>query len=542
MDNIKGIDNFVNEKKVTVKRRYTEAYPAKNVSTAARVRNTILDAVSDGHITEEEMSKILTELKAHKRWLNRNKTLFNISEDQAGIKTFSLSPYGVRIKNATRPTVINEALSVPHKDRGGKPVNIFVGRFQPFTLGHVKVFEKMYKENGYPVVVYLVRGGKADPEKRPFDEDLQQAMFAKMAKQYPFLETAVVVPNGAIDTLFSNARPTYEPMMWGFGSDRKNAYNSMIDKKAYREQLGVDPNFKGYEIKRTDDNISASKVRNALERDDEKTFKKMTPKSIHSFYKTLQNTLQPIKENNKMDNLKTLNEFNSKITEGNLNEGLDPYQILYIFKSLIEKGGSVGVTQKGEWEKRGTHVPTAEEIKEVALKHLKYKRINRSVIDDVIDEWEVFKKDEKLDKLYKKKSSWVKNDIKESNLNEGSFDRTITTKITYGGSMFKERAHEGGTNELDIAEMMADDIGLVSGHMEWTSKKLHIVGKNAKGEDIKVLQTGEFDMYGGPYTPKMGNFAVTIGGKNMARHIDSAFKNYGWGDAPDLGRTDIWAV
>ena len=541
MDNIKDMNNFVNEKKITVKRRYTEAYPAKNVSTAARVRNTILDAVSDGHITEEEMSRILTELKAHKRWLHRNKTLFNISEDQNGTKTFSLSPYGLRIKNATRPTVINEALSVPHKDRGGKPVNIFVGRFQPFTLGHVKVFEKMYKENGYPVIVYLVRGGKADPEKRPFDEDLQQAMFAKMAKQYPFLETAVVVPNGAIDTLFSNARPAYEPMMWGFGSDRKNAYNSMIDKKAYREQLGVDPNFKGYEIKRTDDNISASKVRNALERDDEKTFKQMTPKSIHKFYKTLQNTLQPIKENNEMKNLKTLNEFNSKITEGiegywtgDLADSED--------KILDELGydfGKAGAEYYKWMDDKDTdqwnYLIDASDDKKglAALTKFLMKYLPK------LKKYGI--KDKKAIENFAKFFSGNMWPLSESNLNEGSFDRTITTKVTYNGSMFKEQAEAMGSNELDIAEAMADDIGLVSGHMEWGGRKLSIMGKNAKGEDIKILQTGEYDMYGGPYSPKMGKYAVTVGGKNMARNIESAFKSYGgWEEGADLGRTDIW--
>jgi|TARA_R110000782_G_scaffold3680_1_gene13294 cytidyltransferase-like protein len=309
MNNIKDINDFLTEKKVTVKRRYTESHPAKNVSTSARVRTSILEAIADGQITEAEMTRILKELKAHKRWLNRNKPLFNVSEDQGGIKTFSLSPYGKRVMNATKTTVINEALTVPHKEKGKKPVNIFVGRFQPFTLGHVKVFQKMHKENGYPVVVYMVRGSKPDPEKRPFDEDIQQAMFAKMKKQYPFLEASYVVPNGAIDTLYSAARPAYEPMMWGYGTDRKKAYNGMIDKQEYRDQLGVHPDFKGFEIKRGDENISASKVRNALKIDDEKTFKQMTPKSIHSFYKPLQTIMQPIKENNNMKNLKALNEF-----------------------------------------------------------------------------------------------------------------------------------------------------------------------------------------------------------------------------------------
>jgi len=314
MKNLKKLDNFIIEKKVTVKRRYTEKHPAKNVSTSARVRNAILDAVADGHLTEDEVNTILAEIQAHKRWLKRNLGLFNISEDESGIKRYSLSPYGHRIRKATKTETINEALKVPHPKPGMKKVNMFVGRFQPFTLGHVKVFEKMYKENGLPVVVFLVRGKNPDPEKRPFDETLQQAMFAKMAKQYPFLETAIVVPNGAIDTLFAAARPTYEPVMWGYGTDRKKAYDSMINKDSYREQLGVDPDFSGYEIFRTDDNISASKVRNALKIDDEKTFKKMTPKSIHSFYKTLQDILQPVKENRNMKNLKSLNEH-SKLNE-----------------------------------------------------------------------------------------------------------------------------------------------------------------------------------------------------------------------------------
>jgi len=339
MDNLKDINNFLTEKKVTVKRRYTESHPAKNVSTSARIRSSIIEAIADGHITEDEMAKILTELKAHKRWLNRNKTLFNISEDQEGVKTFSLSPYGQRVMNATKTTIINEALSVPHKEQGKKPVNMFVGRFQPFTLGHVKVFEKMHKENGLPVVVYMVRGRKPDPEKRPFDEDTQQAMFAKMKKQYPFLEASFVVPNGAIDTMFAAARPAYEPMMWGFGTDRKKDYGNMIDKQAYRDQLGVHPDFKGFEIPRTGENISASKVRNALKIDDEKTFKQLTPKSIHSFYKALQNTLSPIKENNNiMKNLKSINEF--CINESVINEN-DAKTIVKAFMKAYNKGDEV---------------------------------------------------------------------------------------------------------------------------------------------------------------------------------------------------------
>jgi hypothetical protein len=421
MKNIKKLEEFITEKKVLIKRKYTEVYPAKFASTSARVRNAIFNAIGDGVITEEEMDKILSEIQAHKKWKSKNSKLFSVTEED-GVKKISLSNHGKRIRTLTRElneslltegqfswmthdtgeqigsgplnkirvymydnegnrweernyegygefggkdyyelvatmngydadrqkgidlafgklktkdkkrkvlypalvtdprynwkrhdftkeadndpnqswyipeedyedeyyeSLVNEALKVPHKSPGKKPVNIFVGRFQPFTLGHVKVFEKMYKENGLPTVVFLVRSSKPDSEKKPFSEDLQQAMFAAMTKQYPFLEASYVIPNGGIDTIFASARPAYEPMLWGFGTDRKKAYNYQIEKPEYREQLGVNPDFKGYEIFRTDDNISASKVRQALKLDDEGTFKKMTPKSIHKFYKTL---------------------------------------------------------------------------------------------------------------------------------------------------------------------------------------------------------------------------------------------------------------
>ena len=204
---------------------------------------------------------------------------------------------------------LNEALKVPHYDRGKMPVNIFVGRFQPFTLGHVKVFEEMYRENGLPTVVFLVRAAKPDPEKRPFDEDIQQAMFAKLAKEYPhYLQACFVVPNGGIDTLFAAARPAYEPILWGYGSDRKKGYDAMIENPKYREELNVEPNFKGYEIKRGDEDISASKVRHALMIDDKSTFDKMTPKAIHDFYKPLQDILVPIKESEDIEDYVSITE------------------------------------------------------------------------------------------------------------------------------------------------------------------------------------------------------------------------------------------
>jgi len=209
-----------------------------------------------------------------------------------------------RISLHSTPGPIVEALNVPHKEQGKKKVNIIVGRFQPFTLGHAKVFKQIHDQNGLPVVVFTVRGKKPDPEKSPFSEELQQAMFAKMQREYPFLEAMYVAPSAAIDTLYSMLRPAYEPILWGYGTDRKKQYDFMINKPEYREQLGADPSFSGYEIKRADEDVSASKVREAIMLDDKKTFEKMTPKSIHDMWETLQDVLSPVSEDltNDIDN------------------------------------------------------------------------------------------------------------------------------------------------------------------------------------------------------------------------------------------------
>ena len=125
----------------------------------------------------------------------------------------------------------------------------------------------------------------------------------KCQKDYPFLEAMYIAPSAGIDTLYSMLRPAYEPILWGFGTDRKKAYGNMITKPEYREQLGVDPNFSGYEIKRADEDISASKVREAIKLDDKATFHKMTPKSIHDMYEILQTILEPVSESTLTEDL-----------------------------------------------------------------------------------------------------------------------------------------------------------------------------------------------------------------------------------------------
>ena len=192
-------------------------------------------------------------------------------------------------------TNLSEALTVKYGEQGKELVNIFVGRFQPFTLGHAKVLETIHKENGYPVIVFLIKAKskkKGDEFRKPYSEDLQIKMFKQVQKQYKFLKDIIVLDRAAIDYMFNALRPKYEPVLWGTGSDRMKSYGQQVNKDIYRDELNVRADFGLYEIPRTDDNISATKVRNALLDGNEKEFKTMTPKALHGMYDILKSELE----------------------------------------------------------------------------------------------------------------------------------------------------------------------------------------------------------------------------------------------------------
>ncbi len=217
--------------------------------------------------------------------------IFVENTDENAVYDYSRFMLHNKIKSSVN---LNEALKVNHTEQGKTPVNMFVGRFQPFTLGHAKVLETIHRENGFPVVVFLVKSKvkKGEEFSKPYDEKTQVDMFNQVKKQYPFLKEIYVVPNAAIDTLYNEMRPKYEPVLWGTGTDRMKGYGYMVNNDSYRDQLNARADFGLFEIPRTDDNISATKVRNAMMDGNEKDFQAMTPKAIHGMYKELKSKLE----------------------------------------------------------------------------------------------------------------------------------------------------------------------------------------------------------------------------------------------------------
>ncbi len=120
-------EQFINERRIQIKRKYTENHPARTAGKTARVRNKILEYISDGKLTQDEFNKILSELSLDsKRWLKRNQKYFSISEE--GI---SLSTFGKRI---LKGITINE-------NQNKKGMKIFTA-FKDYLLESESVDEK----------------------------------------------------------------------------------------------------------------------------------------------------------------------------------------------------------------------------------------------------------------------------------------------------------------------------------------------------------------------------------------------------------------
>lgn len=240
-----------------------------------------------------------------------------MKQEESSIMTYNTFMKAEKIQSQVSP--IEEAFTVKFEEQGKKPVNMFVGRFQPFTLGHAKVIDRIHKENGYPVVIFLVKAKKKKKEdgfKRPYSEEMQVKMLNQLKAKYP-IEEVFIVNSAAIDVMFNMMRPKYEPVLWGTGSDRMKVYGYQVDNDKYRGLLGVRDDFSLFEIPRTGKNISATQVRNAMLDDDIALFKKLVPKEIHSMYDELKTTLEhqmAAAESvvNESESIMTFNEFISK--------------------------------------------------------------------------------------------------------------------------------------------------------------------------------------------------------------------------------------
>lgn len=199
-------------------------------------------------------------------------------------------------------------------DKELKQVKVILGRFQPFTLGHLKIatytdLQGPDKEQSdvlreqpdlkeiakLPTVILSILTTKEKVDSRhPFEAELVKEELEIVKKNYKEIENVLYVKSADIcawgELIKQNG---YQAAVWITGSDEFQMYKGMAIKVPEYEEHNRDnrdckdaytKSFYVEEVKRTEDasdfvsTISGTKVRESLKNNDKELFAKMMPK------------------------------------------------------------------------------------------------------------------------------------------------------------------------------------------------------------------------------------------------------------------------
>ena len=179
--------------------------------------------------------------------------------------------------------ILNEALAIDQVNTtpGKEKVVVLIGRLQPPTKAHIKIIEDGMKNENMGGVIGVI---KSDNKNSPFPVSL----ISKMLKTVNPKIEVLSLTSGFIGDFISELRDKdKEPVILYAGSDRVNSYKGQL--KRYSEKLNLSLNI--VEITITDEDISASKVREAILNDDIKTFKKMMDPKLVKYFEEMKGFL-----------------------------------------------------------------------------------------------------------------------------------------------------------------------------------------------------------------------------------------------------------
>jgi len=193
-------------------------------------------------------------------------------------------------EDLTRKDIISELKNMESENDQSnlEPINVIIGRFTPFTIGHLSMAKELKKINDLDSVYIYIRSKSGKNSK--FSDRLVTNYMTDVVQKQDLVRDAWSMTASFIPIIIKETqRRGYNPILIGAGEDRAKSYENMAKRM---KDIQVDPEFKIQELKGRI--TSATEVRQAIMDDDKKKFMKLTPKEIHPYYKQLQDELEKL--------------------------------------------------------------------------------------------------------------------------------------------------------------------------------------------------------------------------------------------------------
>lgn len=268
---------------------------------------------------------------------------------------------------------------------------LIIGRFQPITKAHFKIIDEARKK--YAQTYIVVVSSKPTPRSKKYTKsgDLRKPYLDKMKKNpfsgryrsrliYKALDGKVPMKN--IITMSTGFVPSVVDKIYRYTSKQRAKSKVVLlagsDRVGwYKEQLEneLPTNVRVQEVDRnmdSADNISATRVREAIANDDIQTFKQLTPTGIHDEFQKMKSTI--------MDESITI--FARKLLKEMIHiEDLKIDEFIDFVKNIYETEASIkldGTTALGfGWDEKGFFTGFGRDFKDIKPEKRRYS----------IDDW-----------------------------------------------------------------------------------------------------------------------------------------------------------
>ena len=166
------------------------------------------------------------------------------------------------------------------------PVNVIMGRFQPFHLGHLNMAKDLKDKNGLSSFAVVVYPGHNKSGKSPFDEASIGRYMDAIVSNNDEIEGYMIVQRGLLGSAVAKLIDMgYDPQLIGAGEDRMDDYSKQID---YIKVSDIKDKISDtLELKETPRTTSGTDARKALQDEDFSKFKKMVPQEVSNLYNDL---------------------------------------------------------------------------------------------------------------------------------------------------------------------------------------------------------------------------------------------------------------